>query len=44
MDEDHKLDLLKNVFTQSAADHVDHNTDTLVIACSTLNKDIPEKK
>ena len=29
MGEDHKLDHLKNGFTQSAAEHVDHNTDTL---------------
>ena len=29
MDGDHKLDHLKNGFTQSVANSVDHNTDTL---------------
>ena len=53
MDEDHKLDHLKDGFTQFVADNVDHNTDTLdskgtfhdmgIIACSILHKDFPEK-
>ena len=48
MDEEHKLDHLKDGFTQFVADNVDHNTDTLdgkgtfhgmgIIACSILNK------
>ena len=29
MDEDYKLDHVKNGFTQFAADNVDHNTDTM---------------
>ena len=29
MDEDHKLDHIKDGFTQFVADNVDHNTDTL---------------
>ena len=54
MDEDHKLDHLKDGFTRFVADNVDHNTDTLdgkgtfheisIIACSILNKVIPKKK
>ena len=54
MDEDHKLDHLKDGLMQFVADNVDHNTDTLdgkgtfhgmgIIACSILNKDIPGKK
>ena len=53
MDEDHKLDHLKDGFTQFVADNVDHDIDIQdgkgtfhemgIIACSILNKDIPEK-
>ena len=54
MDEDHKLDHLKDGLMQFVADNVDHNTDTLdgkgtfhgmgIIACSILNKDLPDKR
>ena len=54
MDEDYKLDHLKDGFTQFVADNLDHNADTLdgkgtfhemsIIACSILNKDIPGRK
>ena len=54
MDEDHKLDHLKDGFTQFVADNVGHNTDTVdgkstfneisIIACLILSKVIPEKK
>ena len=54
MNENHKLDHIKDGFMQFAADKVDHNTDTLdgkgtflgmgIIACSVLNKDLPSKR
>ena len=53
MDEDHKLDHLKDGFTQFVADNLDHDIDIQdgkgtfhemdTIACSILNKDIAEK-
>ena len=52
MNEDHRLDHLKNWFTQFVANNLEHNIDTLdikvfygtdiIIVCSILNKDIPE--
>ena len=52
--EDHKLDYIKNWFTQFVADNLDHNTNSLdgkdtfhgmgIIACSVLNKDVPDKR
>ena len=54
MDEEHKLEHIKDGFTQFVTDKVDHNTDTLdskgtfngmgFIACSVLNKDLPDKR
>ena len=54
MDEEHKLDHLKDGFTQFVADNADHNTETLdskgtlhglgIIACSILNKDPTDKR
>ena len=54
MDENHKLDHLKDGFTQFVVDNADHNTDTLdskgtfhgmgIIACSISNKDILDKR
>ena len=53
MDEDHKLDRLKDGFTQFVADNLDHDIDIQdgkgtfhemdTISCSILNKDITEK-
>ena len=54
IDEDHKLDQIKDGFTHFVADNVDHNTDTLdgkgtshgmhIIDCSVLNKYLPGKR
>ena len=54
IDADHKLDHIKDGFTQFVAYNMDHNTDTLDgkgtfhwkgnIACSVLNKDLPNKR
>ena len=54
MDGDHKIDHHKDGFTQFVADNMNHNTDTLdgkgtfhgmaIIACSILNKDLPDKR
>ena len=54
MDEDHKLDHIKDAFTHFVVDNFDYNTDTLdgkgtfhgmyIIDCSVLNKYLPGKR
>ena len=54
MDEDHKLDHIKDAFTHFVVDNVDYNIDTLdgkgtfhgmyIIDCSVLNKYLPGKR
>ena len=54
IEEDHKLDYIKDGFTHFVVDNVDHNIDTLdgegtfhgmhIIDCSVLNKYLPGKR